>query len=209
MHSFNVASGGLLMSFCGSFNVASGDVYIPSLPWLATIRICPLELREGHGGCCLFPTNKKLGTQKGFCAQQSHRVPLSFKNHSWGNNFLGAIIGLIKELCHFGWGDLAIFDEQYFRIAMISNGVNHPFPPFLNGSVYCHCFVFLLYVLCLNVCKRRGLLITQIWTDMNTIMRSCVLILTPCWDENFRVSSLGRAEYMLCAEERDINSDFL
>ena len=23
---------------------------IPSLPWLATLRICPLELREGHGG---------------------------------------------------------------------------------------------------------------------------------------------------------------
>lgn len=50
---------------------------------------------------------------------------------------------------------------------------------------------------------------TQIWTDLDTIMRSYVLILTPCWDENFRVSSLGRAEYMLCAEERDINSDFL
>ena len=36
---------------------------IPSLPWLATLRICPLELREGHGGWSLFPTNKKQGTE--------------------------------------------------------------------------------------------------------------------------------------------------
>ena len=37
---------------------------IPSLPWLATVWTCPLELREGHGGWNLFPTNKKLGTQQ-------------------------------------------------------------------------------------------------------------------------------------------------
>ena len=37
---------------------------IPSLPWLATVGICPLELREGHGGWSLSPTNKKWGTER-------------------------------------------------------------------------------------------------------------------------------------------------
>ena len=32
---------------------------VPSLPWLATVPICPLELREGHGSWDLFPINKK------------------------------------------------------------------------------------------------------------------------------------------------------
>ena len=51
---------------------------IPSLPWLATVWICPLELREGHGGWSLFPTNKKWGTRTGFHAQEPHRVLLGF-----------------------------------------------------------------------------------------------------------------------------------
>ena len=51
-------------------------LWVPSLPWLATVRICPLELREGHGGWSLIPTNKKRGTQKDFRAQEPHRVLL-------------------------------------------------------------------------------------------------------------------------------------
>ena len=51
---------------------------IPSLPWLATVLICPLKLREGHEGWSLFPTNKKWGTWKGFCAQEPHSVLLGF-----------------------------------------------------------------------------------------------------------------------------------
>ena len=52
---------------------------IPSLPWLATVWICPLELREGQGGWRLFPANKKRGTQKWFVprrATQGHLVSL-------------------------------------------------------------------------------------------------------------------------------------
>ena len=37
-------------------------ICIPSLPWLATVRICPVGLREGHGVWSLSPTNKKQGT---------------------------------------------------------------------------------------------------------------------------------------------------
>ena len=51
---------------------------IPSLPWLATVWICPLELRKCHGGWSLFPTSKEWGTQKGFRAQEIHRVLLDF-----------------------------------------------------------------------------------------------------------------------------------
>ena len=51
---------------------------IPSLPWLATVWICPLGLREGLGGWSLYPENKKLGTRKGFWAQEPHRVLLGF-----------------------------------------------------------------------------------------------------------------------------------
>ena len=35
-----------------------------------------MEFREGHGGWSLFPTNKKMGTQKVFHAQELHRVLL-------------------------------------------------------------------------------------------------------------------------------------
>ena len=45
---------------------------------LATVGDCPLESREDHGGWSLFPTNRK---QKEFCAQEPHRVLLSF---IWG-----------------------------------------------------------------------------------------------------------------------------
>ena len=48
------------MSFSGSFNLAFGT-------------------QEGHGSWSLFPTNKKRGTQKGFCDQEPHRVLLGFK----------------------------------------------------------------------------------------------------------------------------------
>ena len=58
---------------------------IPSLPWLATVQICPLELREGHGGWSLFPTRNR-GTWKGFCAQEPLRVLLSFMSRSWSVN---------------------------------------------------------------------------------------------------------------------------
>ena len=49
---------------------------LPSL--LATLWTCPLELKEGHGGWSLFPTNKKWGTQNGFHSQEPHRVLFSF-----------------------------------------------------------------------------------------------------------------------------------
>ena len=32
---------------------------IPFLPWLVTVRICPLELRESHGGYRPVPTHKE------------------------------------------------------------------------------------------------------------------------------------------------------
>ena len=43
---------------------------IPSLPWLVTAWICPLELREGLGDWNLFSTNNKWGTWKCFCTQE-------------------------------------------------------------------------------------------------------------------------------------------
>ena len=50
-----------------------------SPPFLvATVQICPLGLREGHGGWSLFPKDKERGTQKGFHAQEPQRVLLGF-----------------------------------------------------------------------------------------------------------------------------------
>ena len=60
---------------------------MPSLPWLATVWTCPLELREGHGGWSLFLTNKKWGTQKDFCAQEPHKVLLGFKTLSFSDKW--------------------------------------------------------------------------------------------------------------------------
>ena len=51
----------ILMSFSGSFKLASGGFL--AAPWLATAWIHPLELREGHGGWSL--AYKKLGTKEG------------------------------------------------------------------------------------------------------------------------------------------------
>ena len=47
---------------------------IPFLPWSAAVWTCSLELRkvrEAEWGP--FPKNKTWGTQKGFCAQETHR----------------------------------------------------------------------------------------------------------------------------------------
>ena len=52
------------------------------LPVQETLEMCcPLELREGQGGWSLFPTNKKQETQKGFRAQEGHKVLLGFILH--------------------------------------------------------------------------------------------------------------------------------
>lgn len=48
----------------------------PSL--ISAVWTCPLELSEGHGSWSLFLTNKKWRTQKGFHAQELHRVLLGF-----------------------------------------------------------------------------------------------------------------------------------
>ena len=54
---------------------------IPSPLWLASIWICPLELREGLGGWSLFPANRKWETQKGFVPRRAPaRVLLGFKD---------------------------------------------------------------------------------------------------------------------------------
>ena len=41
-------------------------------PWLATIWICPLGLKEGHGSWSLFPTNKNRGTKRLLCPGSPH-----------------------------------------------------------------------------------------------------------------------------------------
>ena len=79
----------LLFLDCSSF------FCIPSLPLLVTVWICPLELRKGLGGWSLFPTNKKQGTQKGFCKGESPPwscsvlIPLFFDTlQSWEEQLL-------------------------------------------------------------------------------------------------------------------------
>ena len=54
---------------------------IPSLLWSATVRICPLELREGHGGW-MKPTSYKqeTGDTERICTRELHRVLLRFNN---------------------------------------------------------------------------------------------------------------------------------
>ena len=72
LYPFDLVSGGLLIliSFSGSFNLASGSflasppLSLHPLPSLATVPICPLEPREGHGGWSLFPIYKKWGTER-------------------------------------------------------------------------------------------------------------------------------------------------
>ena len=59
---------------------------ISSFPWWATAWICPLELKEGHGGWSLFPTNKNgsPGANRvllGFSSIISPKCPI-------GNDFL-------------------------------------------------------------------------------------------------------------------------
>ena len=51
---------------------------VPSPSWLATVQVFPLGLREDPGRWSLFPTNKKWGTQRWYCAREPHRVLLGF-----------------------------------------------------------------------------------------------------------------------------------
>ena len=57
---------------------------IPSLLWLATVGICPWELREGHGGWSLFPTSKG-GQGKASMPRSSHRVLFGFRRQRLQN----------------------------------------------------------------------------------------------------------------------------
>ena len=123
LHGFNLASGGLLMSFCGSQTVTfsgiknakvvnishllgvlvlwksrychvyplrqnhdpgtllfncSSCLCIPSIPWLAIVWTCPLELR-GHRGWSLYCTNKKWETWKGFAHWPQRSCSISMR----------------------------------------------------------------------------------------------------------------------------------
>ena len=62
-------------------------ICIPSLPWLATVWTCTLDLREGHGGWMKpIPYNQEIGdTERLFCPG-FHRVLLSFNLRSQGRN---------------------------------------------------------------------------------------------------------------------------
>ena len=59
---------------------------IPSLPWLATVWICPLELREGQGGW-MKPISYKQEAgdteRKAFVPGGPHRVLLGFSSLPW------------------------------------------------------------------------------------------------------------------------------
>ena len=75
LHTFNLVSGGLLilMSISGSFNLASGIswllllcVCILSLPWLAAVWTCPLELKEGQEGRNLTTTKNRAQKKVSF-----------------------------------------------------------------------------------------------------------------------------------------------
>ena len=65
------------MSFSGPFNLASGG-FLAAPPLLATVRIHPLEPREGHGGWSL--AYKEWGTKKDLHAREPLRAPLSFSS---------------------------------------------------------------------------------------------------------------------------------
>ena len=58
------------------FLAVSPCVWIPFFSPLATIGICPLELRESHGVQSQLHISKKWGTWKGFQAKEPHRVLL-------------------------------------------------------------------------------------------------------------------------------------
>ena len=50
----------------------------------------------------LFPTNKKWGTQKTFCAQEPHMVLLSFKSWCAGALVVQVLIGGPWNLATYG-----------------------------------------------------------------------------------------------------------
>ena len=66
-----------LDEFSGPFNLASCG-FVAAPPLIAIVRICSLELREGHGGWSL--AYKKWET-KGFHAQEPTGSPW-FQNHT-------------------------------------------------------------------------------------------------------------------------------
>ena len=61
LRSFNMASGGLLMNFSGSFNLTSNDVLL--------VSASPPIFRAGHGGRSLFPAGRKWEHRKASVAR--------------------------------------------------------------------------------------------------------------------------------------------
>lgn len=72
---------------------------IPSLLWLVTVWIYPLELQEGLGSWNLFPTKKKWGLWKGFGIR---KILLGFNFGHWllsksdmGRSLISAVCGTL------------------------------------------------------------------------------------------------------------------
>ena len=92
---------------------------IHSLPWLAAIWTCLLELREGQGTWIKpISCNKEIGgkgTQKGFCAQKPQRVLLGFNNSTIYNNhdLEGTQVPTNRRMDEEGVTDMCVYTHTH------------------------------------------------------------------------------------------------
>ena len=67
-----------------SFDCSFSIFCFPSLPWSATVWICPLGLREGEGGWMKPMSYKQeMGNREWICTPEPHAVLLSFNSGNW------------------------------------------------------------------------------------------------------------------------------
>ena len=88
-----------------------------SLPWLATVQMCPLELREGQGSRSLLPTNTEWGSPKAsVCWSPTHMILLIFNSREWDWN--GNALVYNSVLCHF-WVWLIEFSSHHWYFSLL------------------------------------------------------------------------------------------
>ena len=75
--SFTLISGNFLMSFSGPFNLASGG-FLAAPPLISICSDLPFGTQGRSWRLESVPYKQENGGQKGFCAQEPHRVLLGF-----------------------------------------------------------------------------------------------------------------------------------
>ena len=143
---------------------------IPCLPWLATVWIFPLELRENLRDWSLFPTTRKLWL---WYPGVSQRVLFAFTSiyspKQWGWYLTSSILGLLwgpSEVIQNGIWKFKNFTKKYFFYYWQRWFINHDKDLLLVNNK--------AFFLCCQFCFQLGDLFILLSSEEAIITMKCV-----------------------------------